>query len=66
MIHEQTNSGGKIRRVAIIFAPHDSRHGEFLSYTSVYQAKNHIFYLEDIWAKRLDIADLNILGLIYT
>ena len=51
MIHAQTISGGRNRRDALIFAPHDLSHGKFLSAITVKQAEQYIFGLEDIWAR---------------
>ena len=64
MIHAQMSSGGKSRRDALIFAPQESRHGEFLPSRAVQQAKNYLFCLADIWARLLDIVDFNLLGLV--
>ena len=64
MIHAQKSSGGRIRRDTLIIVPQDSRYGAFLSDRSVKQAKHYLFYLANIWAMRLDIADVNILRLI--
>ena len=65
-IHAQMISGGQIKRDELIFAPHDSRHGELLPAIAVHQEKHYLFCLADIWARRLDIEYFNFLGLIWT
>ena len=64
MIHAQTINGGRSQRDALIFATQDSRHGELPSAREVQQEKYYFLFLLDIWARRLDIGDFNLPGLI--
>ena len=63
MIHAQTITGGRSRRDALIFKPHNSRHGAFLSARVFIQAKHDLLCLEYIWARLLDISYFFLLGI---
>ena len=64
MIHAQTSSGEISRHDELILTPHNSRNGSFLSYRAVQHSTHYLLCLADIWARRLDIADFNLPGLI--
>ena len=65
MINTKDSSGRRGQCESIIFAPQNLIHGAFLLAREVHQSNHYLVYLADIWERRLDIADFNILGLIY-
>ena len=51
MIHAQTSGGGKIQPNTLIFVPHDSIHGAFLSSRVFQQANQYLFCLANIYGQ---------------